>query len=166
MSSHLSDDFFAMNKTSMKACVQTLALAKSQQDIPSALNIYHQDATLITVGLNVQAVGRPAIENQLTLFFTLFPDYQIDITQIACNENWLLATGVVQLTPTIAGHNQKTIKQSAALGFQFKDGLIYHEDFYLDFGQVCKQANLSIEQMQTAIKQLANNMTPKETDNA
>ena len=123
-----------MNKTAMKACVQALALAKSRQDIPAALNIYHQDATLVTIGLNAQARGRTAIENQLALFFTLFPDYQIDITQIACNENWLLATGIVQLTPFISGQTHNTIRQPVALGFQFKDSLIYHEDFYLDFG--------------------------------
>lgn len=142
-----------MKESLMRKCVDDLARVKSQQDIPGALAIYHADAKLVTIGLNVEANGSQEIEQQLRIFFTLFPDYWVDITQVACNDQVLLATGMVHLSPSIPNHHCKTVQQPACFVFQFKDGRIFEEEFYLDFGQVCQKANISIEQLSEATNQ-------------
>jgi len=135
----------------MKQCVLDLANVKSKQDIDAALGIYHCDAKLISVGLNVEANGSEEIRQQLSIFFNLFPDYLVEISQVACNESTLLATGFAQLTPLIPGQLCPTIKQSVAFEFAFRDQRIVRETFYLDFGQICEKTYISPEQLMSAI---------------
>jgi len=127
----------------MKQCVDDLARVKSEQNIHGALSIYHPEAKLVSVGLGVEARGSIEIEQQLRVFYALFPDYRVELKQVACNDQSLLATGIVDLTPSIPGHSCQTIQQETSFAFTFKDGRIFQEYFYLDFGLVCQKAKIS-----------------------
>lgn len=140
-----------MKSDLMRQCVLDLANVKSKQDINAAVGIYHCDAKLISVGLNVEANGSEEIRQQLSIFLNLFPDYCVEISQIACNESTLLATGFAQLTPSIPGQKCPTIKQPVAFEFAFRDQKIVRETFYLDFGQICEKSNISPDQFMSAL---------------
>ncbi len=143
-----------MNSEAMKLCVSLLAKAKSAQDIQGALAIYHPDASLVTAGLGTQAKGVVEIEQQLNIFFALFPDYQVEIIDVACNENTLLATGYVYVTPSLPNHTSQRIKQLTSFAFEFDENRISKEIFFLDFGLLCRTANISQKQLSDAIKQI------------
>jgi len=146
-----------MKKSFMKTLVGDLARVKSKQDIQGALEIYHPQAELVTVGLNAQAHGLLEIEQQLNIFFKIFPDYQVNITQIACNEQALLATGNVYFTPSLLDQPGKAVEQTTAFSFEFKENRISKEVFFLDFGQLCKKNNITLSQLLLAMKQHSTN---------
>lgn len=140
-----------MKDSLMKKCVEHLASAKSEQNVLAALDIYHPDARLISIGLDIEARGSAEIEQQLQTFFSLFPDYRVELNQVACNEQWLLAIGDVYLTPCIPERVCNEIHQPCAFAFKFKDGQIFEEEFFLDFGQVCQKSNISPTEFREAI---------------
>lgn len=142
-----------MTPSLMRKRVNDLANAKSAQDIKTVLGIYHPDATLITIGLDAEANGSIEIEQQLQIFFALFPDYQVTIEEVACNETTLLATGYVSVTPTLPDQTGHRVKQLTSFSFEFADNQISKEIFFLDFGMLCKQAGISQEQLTNGIKQ-------------
>lgn len=144
-----------MKESAMKALVSDLAKAKSKQDIQGALKIYHPNAELVTVGLNAKANGLLEIETQLNIFFKVFPDYKAYITKSACNEQVLLATGNIHLTPNLPRKSCKTVEQAAAFSFEFKDNLISKEVFHLDFGQICKKAGITQRELLMTINSAA-----------
>ncbi len=141
-----------MKEPLMRGIVDTLASVKSQQDIQGALNIYHPLAKLVTVGLNAEAKGTLEIEQQLNVFYKLFPDYHVEFTHIACNEKVLLATGNIYATPTLPNQQCIAVKQPACFSFEFKDNKIYREVFYFDFSQLCNKAGISQQQLSNAAK--------------
>lgn len=143
-----------MHTEAMKQRVNELAKAKSAQDIQAALAIYHPHASLVTTGLNAQAKGAVEIEQQLNVFFTLFPDYHLDILDVACNEKTLLATGYVSVTPTLPNYTGQRVKQLTSFSFEFHENRISKEVFFLDFGLLCKTAGISQQQLSEAMKQI------------
>lgn len=140
-----------MKDSLMKKCVDDLAIAKSEQNVLGALDIYHPDARLISIGLDIEARGSAEIEQQLRTFFSLFPDYRVELKQVACNDQSLLAIGDVYLTPSIPGCVCKEMHQPCAFAFKFKDGQIFEEEFFLDFGQVCQKSNISPTEFRAVI---------------
>lgn len=105
-----------MNTSLMRKLVNDLANHKSKQDIQGALEVYHPQAELVTTGFNTKAQGTLEIEQQLSVFFKVFPDYQVLLTQIACNDHALLATGDIYVTPTyITRHAKRLGNQSLLL---------------------------------------------------
>ena len=141
-----------MKEPLMRNIVDTLAKVKSKQDIQAALEVYHPQAKLITVGLNAEAQGRLEIEQQLNVFYKLFPDYHVELSQVACNTQVLLATGNIYVTPTLPNQQCKAVKQQASFSFEFKDNKIVKEVFYLDFSQLCNKAGISQKQLSNAMK--------------
>ncbi len=92
-----------MNESKMLSLVSDLARVKSGQDVVAALGIYHPDIEMLSPSFNAIAKGSEQVAQQLTVFFSLFPDYEVAIEQQATNGNVLLATGQVWITPNIAG---------------------------------------------------------------
>lgn len=137
----------------MRNLVNDLANHKCKQNIQGALEVYHPQAELVTVGFNTQAQGTLEIEHQLSVFFKVFPDYQVLLTQIACNDQALLATGNIYVTPSLHNQTCKTVGQPASFHFEFKDNRISKEIFFLDFGQLCKKSNITTSQLSNAMRQ-------------
>ena len=143
-----------ISQSKMLTLVTDLALAKSQQDIETALDIYHPQVELITPSLNAKGMGTEQARQQLELFFNVFPDYTVSLDQHAFNDNLMLAFGTVSVTPTIApAITQKQFEKVIVpvfIEFHFKDGKISKEVFNLDYGHIFKKSGLTKQELYMA----------------
>src|SRR5258708_20087013 len=90
-----------MNSDRMFALAQALAVAKSRQDVPAAMKLFHQAMLLETPAFGTMARGRAENERVLTRFFTSFPDYNVVLQGHAGNDDTLICWGTVQMTITV-----------------------------------------------------------------
>ena len=77
-----------MTNDRMFALAQALAVAKSRQDIPTALTLLHPDMVLENPAFGSRAQGLAENEAALARFFRSFPDYDVEL-QVASFEVWL-----------------------------------------------------------------------------
>ena len=61
----------------MLELAQALAVAKSRQDLPTAMRLFHRDMALQTPAFGTTARGLAENEKALTRFFASFPDYEV-----------------------------------------------------------------------------------------
>lgn len=140
------------NEEKMLSIVNALAKAKSKQDIAGALAIYHPEVELISPSFNSHARSRREVGQELTLFFSLFPDYEVEIEQYATKDKILLSTGQVKVTPNIAGKECAQITLPVFIEFHFKDNLIAKEVFSLDAGIICRKAGITADDLANATR--------------
>ena len=130
----------------MQALVTQLAQLKSEQNIMAALEIYHPKIELITPSLNVRGVGHHEARQQLEIFFNVFPDYGVTLEEHAFNENLMLATGQVTVTPTLAPSVSKkifpTVTVPVFIEFHFSADKICKEVFHFDIEHIFKKSGL------------------------
>ena len=141
-----------IDKSKMLSLVSELAKVKSEQDTLAALAIYHSEIELVSPSFNALATGSEQVEQQLKVFFSLFPDYEVSIEQQAVNEDVLLATGQVWVTPNIPGKECSRIQLPVFIEFHFRDKRISKEVFYLDAGMVCKKAGITPQDLTNATR--------------
>lgn len=141
-----------MNQAQMLALTCELASVKSQQDIQAALNIYHPDIELISPSFDSLSRGTAETEKNLQVFFALFPDYHVTLTEHACKGAMMLATGQVSLTPKIPGYPCPKVTVPVFLELHFKDERIVKETFFLDAGLICKRAGITLDHLRAAAK--------------
>jgi len=137
-------------EVSMQAIVARLAQVKSEQNIPAALDIYHPNAELISPSFQSTAEGSKQIQQQLEIFFRLFPDYEVSLDQQAINGHVMLASGQVRLTPQIPDKVCPQIQLGVFIEFHFHQERISREIFHLDAGLICKKSAISIEELNRA----------------
>ena len=137
--------------TQMMTLVAELAKVKSEQNILAALAIYHPDAEMVAPSFGVVAKGSEEIEQQLNIFFSLFPDYSVELEQQAVNENVMLATGQASVTLNIPGKSCPRIQLPVFIEFQFHENRIVKEVFYLDVGMVCRMSGVTPAELTGAI---------------
>lgn len=130
------------NEEEMVELVADLAIAKNQQNITAALEIYHPEIELVVPGSDSYAKGRAEVGIQLEIFFKIFPDYTASVDQYAFNKTMMLATGQVCLTPDISRKKCPRIQLPVFFEFEFRDNKISREVFVLDMGMVCKKAGI------------------------
>lgn len=141
-----------INESKMLSLVSELAKVKSEQNILAALAIYHPEIEMVSPSFNAFATGSDEVEQQLNVFFCLFPDYEVSIEQQAVNKNVLLATGQVWMTPNIPGKECPRIQLPVFIEFHFREYRISKEVFYLDAGLVCKKAGIIPEDLAVATR--------------
>jgi ketosteroid isomerase-like protein len=144
----------SLNQTDALALATELARVKSEQNVAAALDIYHPEVELISPSFNAQAKGRKEVEQQLQLFFGLFPDYSVSLEQHAVNGNVLLATGQVSVTLNAQDQVCPRIQVPVFIEFHIRDERIAKEVFYLDAGLVCKKSGVSAEELKQATQAL------------
>lgn len=142
------------DEAQMHELATDLAAAKSQQDIPAALEIYHPDIELIVPGSDSYTKGRAEVGIQLNMFFKIFPDYTAVLDQYAFNETVMLATGQVCLTPYIPGKDCPRIQLPVFFEFGIRDNKISKEVFVLDVGMLCKKAGILPKELAGQMKAL------------
>ncbi len=76
-----------MNSHRMFELAQALAVAKSRQDVPAALQLLHVDMLLESPAFGTMARGIAENEKVLTRFFTSFPDYNVVLQGHASNHD-------------------------------------------------------------------------------
>jgi hypothetical protein len=79
---------------------QALAVAKSRQDVPAAMKLFHTEMVLETPAFGTSYRGLAENERALCLFFGTFPDYHVVLEGHASNEDTLACWGVVHMTMT------------------------------------------------------------------
>jgi len=141
-----------INESKMLSLVSDLARVKSGQNVVAALGIYHPDIEMVSPSFNAVATGSEQVAQQLKVFFSLFPDYEVAIEQQAINGSVLLATGQVFITPNIPGKTCPRIQLPVFIEFHFRDNKISKEVFYLDAGMVCKKAGITVDDLASATR--------------
>jgi len=138
-----------MNSDEMSGLALALAAAKSQQDLPAAMKLFHPDMLLETPAFGTLARGLAENERALTRFFASFPDYHVVLQGHASNSDTLICWGTAQMTMTGdrfgAVPNGKRAELPVFIQFAFRDGLIAGERFFFDLSQLCAQSGVSTD---------------------
>jgi predicted ester cyclase len=134
---------------------QALAAAKSRQDVPAALRLFHQEMVLESPAFGTTARGLAANEKALTRFFASFPDYDVDLRDHASNGDSLVCWGTVRMTMT--GDRFGVVPNGSRadlpvfIQFTFKEGLIAGERFFFDLSALCAQSGVSTDAVRQKI---------------
>jgi predicted ester cyclase len=138
-----------MNGDRMFELSQALAVAKSQQDVPAAMKLFHHDMVLEAPAFGTTARGPEENEKVLRRFFSSFPDYHVVLQGHASNSDTLICWGIVRMTMTGERFgvvpNGERAELPVFIQFAFKDGLIAGERFFFDLSVLCAQSGVSTD---------------------
>lgn len=138
-----------MDSNRMFELAQALAIAKSRQDVPAALELLHGDMLLESPAFGTTARGLAENEKVLTRFFASFPDYHVVLQGHASTGDTLICWGTVQMTMT--GDRFGVVPNGCRaelpvfIQFAFRDGLIAGERFFFDLSALCAQSGVSTD---------------------
>lgn len=133
----------------MVELAQALAVAKSRQDVPTAMQALHPDIVLETPAFGTVARGAAENERVLTRFFESFPDYDVELDGHASNDETLICWGTARMTMT--GDRFGVVPSGARaelpvfIQFAFRDDLIASERFFFDLAALCAQSGVSTD---------------------
>jgi predicted ester cyclase len=132
-----------------KAIVSNLASVKSRQDVKAALEIYHRNATLLCPPWQSRAKGRDQIEKSLVSFFSLVPDYVVELANHAMAGDTLCSWGTIRMTlsTTPGGYtpNGRKVSTPVFILFRFDEGQVIWESFHFDLADVARQSGVPNE---------------------
>lgn len=133
----------------MLELAQALAVAKSRQDVPAAMELFHRDMVLEAPALATTARGAAENEKALLRFFASFPDYAVSLEGHAANRDTLVCWGTARMTLTGERFGVTANGRRAALPvdirFTFRDDLIAGERFSFDLSELCSQSGVSTD---------------------
>lgn len=129
-----------------------LAVAKSRQDVPTALKLLHPTMLLESPAFGTHARGLVENEQALTRFFAAFPDYDVTLDGHAANSDSLACWGTVRMTMTGdrfgVRPNGRRVELPVFIRFAFADDLIASEYFFFDLSALCAQSGVSTDSVQ------------------
>jgi predicted ester cyclase len=138
-----------MDGDQMFELAQALAVAKSKQDVPAAMELLHRDMVLETPAFGNTARGRSENEKALTWFFASFPDYHVVLQGHSSDGDALICWGTARMTMTGDRFgvvpNGRQAELPVFIHFTFKDGLIAGERFFFDLSALCAQSGVSTD---------------------
>jgi predicted ester cyclase len=138
-----------MNSDRMFELAQSLAVAKSRQDVSAALKVLHPDMLLENPAFGTSARGLAENEKVLNRFFAAFPDYHVVLDGHAANGDTLVCWGQVQMTMTGDRFgvvpNGKRAELPVFIQFAFKEDRIVRERFFFDLSELCAQSGVSTD---------------------
>ncbi|MEW6641984.1 MAG: ester cyclase [Pseudomonadota bacterium] len=144
-----------MTNDRMFALAQSLAVAKSRQDIPTALTLLHHDMVLENPAFGSRAQGLAENEAALTRFFRTFPDYDVELQGRASNDETLVCWGLARMTMTGdrfgVTPNGRRAELPVIIQFTFKDDLIASERFIFDLSALCAQSGVSTDAVRSKL---------------
>jgi predicted ester cyclase len=144
-----------MDGDRMFELAQSLATAKSQQNLPAAIELLHEEMVLETPAFGTTARGRAENEKALSVFFDTFPDYYVVLQDQASTEETLVCWGEAHMTMT--GERFGVVPSGSRaevpvfIQFTFKDDLIASERFFFDLSTLCAQSGVSTDAVRTAL---------------
>jgi predicted ester cyclase len=134
---------------------QALAVAKSRQDVPAAMKLFHRDMALEVPAFGTTARGLDENEAALTRFFASFPDYHVDLQGHASTGDALVCWGTVRMTMTGDRFgvvpNGRRAELPVFILFSFKDDRIAAERFFFDLSALCAQSGVSTDAVARAL---------------
>jgi predicted ester cyclase len=133
----------------MFALAQSLAEAKSRQDVAAASRLLHADMLLQTPAFGTCARGLAENVKVLGRFFSNFPDYEVELQGRAANADSLVCWGQARMTMTGERFgvtpNGKRADLPVFIRFSFADDLIASEYFFFDLSELCAQSGVSTD---------------------
>ncbi|MBR0843480.1 ester cyclase [Bradyrhizobium liaoningense] len=128
---------------------EKLAIAKSRQDVPAALQVLHPDMLLETPAFGTRARGLAENERILARFFKSFPDYHVTLDGHADSGGTLVCWGTARMTMTGDRFgvvpNGRRAELPVFITFAFRDDKIAHERFVFDLSELCAQSGVSTD---------------------
>ncbi len=144
-----------MDGLRMAELANALAEAKSRQDVPAAMRLFHPDILLETPAFGTSARGLAENERALNRFFTSFPDYHVDLHGQANTADTLVCWGTARMTMTGDRFGVTPGGRRAELPvfirFAFADDLISGERFHFDLSALCAQSGVSTDAVRLRI---------------
>ncbi len=138
-----------MDGKRMFELAECLAIAKSRQDVPAALQVLHPDMVLETPAFGTRVQGRADNERILTRFFKSFPDYHVTLEGHANSADTLVCWGTARMTMTGERFgvvpNGRRAELPVFITFGFRDDRIAHERFVFDLSELCAQSGVSTD---------------------
>lgn len=138
-----------MDGQRMFALAQGLALAKSRQDVATALTFLAPDMLLENPAFGTSVRGLDENERALTRWFKTFPDYEVVLEGHANNAETLICWGTVRMTMTGdrfgVTPNGGRAELPVYIQFTFKDDRIASERFFFDLSALCAQSGVSTD---------------------
>lgn len=125
------------------------AQMKSKQDMQSALKVCSPEFQLISPTFNSNLKGEEQVLIGMNRFYELFPDYKVHVEDVIGQNNKVLMTGKVSLTPNsdfLKTNKEFTTAQCQfSANFTFENNMISKEIFVLDLLDLCLQSGWEIE---------------------
>jgi predicted ester cyclase len=126
-----------------------LAVAKSRQDLPAALRLFHPDVVLEAPPFGVTARGLAENERALKGFFASFPDYAVTLDGHASAGGTLVCWGTARMTMAdgwlgLAPHGRPA-ELPVFLRFTFAGDRIASEHFAFDLAALCARSGVSAD---------------------
>lgn len=147
----------------LRTLARLYGAAKSEQDAASALSVCSEDFALETVALGLASRDRKEAEQQIGLFFRVFPDYHASLDGLAT------APGVVTAWGRIRGTWRGELLGFAPSGrafdlpfvsiFPAANGSLTGERFHFDLATLCDQIALPLEALRERIALLGGTPT-------
>lgn len=136
-----------------RASVQFYGMAKSRQDIGAALSMCHPDFELEAVPFGSKSANKSDTERHLQAFFAAFPDYGVSIDRLLSDDRSAACWGTARMSHKGDFLGNRGSGKTATLpffsAFEFKDGLISKERFFVDLAMLCEQIALPIERLKS-----------------
>lgn len=137
------------DKTEMMRIATALADAKSRQDVKAAMRIYHPQGVLEAPPFGSRREGADEIRASLEGFFSLFPDYRVELSGSARDGDTLAAWGEIAVTlegrPGGQKPNGRTARVPVFILFRFRDEMVVWESFNFDLGSLCRQSGVTLD---------------------
>ena len=135
----------------MLELAQGLAVAKSRQDVASALAFLDRDMVLEGPAFGTRAKGLAENEAALARFFKSFPDYNVVLSGHANDAETLVCWGQARMTMMRdrfgVTPNGKRAELPVFIRFTFRNDLIASEYFFFDLSALCAQSGVSTDQV-------------------
>jgi hypothetical protein len=141
----------AIERATRRSLVRAYACAKSAQDVAAALAVCHEGFCLESVGFGLASRDRKQAEQQLELFFRVFPDYAVTLEGMAEGDDHVATWGRARMT--FAGElfgrapTHRTADLPVACVFGFRDGLLAGERFFFDLAGLCEGIGVPVEEL-------------------
>ena len=133
----------------MRTLARAYGCAKSRQDVGAALALASEDFVLETVSLGLASRDRKEAEQQLVLFFHVFPDYRVSLEGMATGEGVVACWGRARLSWRAPFAGLPPTGRSAELPcvslFACANGRLRGERFFFDLATLCEQIGLPLE---------------------
>lgn len=133
----------------LRTLARAYGCAKSRQDVGAALALSSEDFVLETLSLGLASRDRKEAEQQLGLFFHVFPDYRVSLEGMATGEGVVVCWGRAQLSWRAPFAGLPPTGRSAELPFvsifPCANGVLRGERFFFDLASLCEQIGLPLE---------------------
>jgi hypothetical protein len=142
----------------MRSLVESYARAKSSADIAGAMAVCADGFVLDTPAFGIASRNRDDTVGHLGAFFHAFPDYGVRVDGTTFGPPTAACWGTARMT--LAGPflhlaaTNRTAEIAFASAYDFVDGRMAREIFFIDLAQLCDGIGVAIEDMRAALAQI------------